>query len=58
MVQVLVNLLAVPVLLQEAAEHSQAAHPQDLGGQTSLTGTTTLTWGRDTFAGDGQPSAT
>lgn len=44
MVEVLVNLLAVPVLAQQAPQHTQAADPQQLGGQAGLTGTTALTW--------------
>lgn len=43
-VQVLVDLLAVPVLAQQATQHSEAPQPQHLGGQAGLTGTVTLTW--------------
>lgn len=49
-VQVLVNLLAVPVLAQQAAQHTQAADPQQLGGQARLTRTTALTCGREKTA--------
>ena len=38
-IKVLVNLLGVSVLLQKSAQHSQAAHPEDLGGQASFPGT-------------------
>lgn len=43
MVQVLVNLLVVTVLLEQTAQHTGAADPQNLGGQTSLSGTVALT---------------
>ena len=42
MVQVLVNLLGISVLLQKSAQHSQAAHPEHLGGQASFPGTLSL----------------
>eukprot|EP00960_Hanusia_phi_P069111 767004-Hanusia_phi.AAC.9 len=42
-VEVLVDLLLLPVLGQEAAENTLAAHPDDLGGETSLGGTLALT---------------
>ena len=45
MVQVAVNLLAVPVLLEQAAQHAHAADPQDLGGQARLARTAALTCG-------------
>jgi hypothetical protein len=41
---VLVDLLAVPVLAQQAAQHTQAADPQQLGGQARLAGSAALTW--------------
>jgi hypothetical protein len=43
-VEVLVDLLAVPVLAQQAAQHAQAADPQQLGGQARLAGSAALTW--------------
>lgn len=43
MIQVLVDLLGVTVLAQQTAQHTQPPDPQQLAGQTSLTGTTTLT---------------
>lgn len=43
MIQVLVNLLGVTVLSEKPSQHAQSAHPQDLGGQTCLTGTPALT---------------
>ena len=42
-IQVLVDLLGITVLPQEPSQHTQPAHPQDLGGQTCLTCTPTLT---------------
>ncbi len=42
-VQVLVDLLGVTVLLEQATQHAGAADPQDLGGQARLTGTMALT---------------
>lgn len=41
-VQVAVNLLRVTVLLEHAAQNTQAAHPQHLGREASLAGTTAL----------------
>lgn len=41
-VQVLVDLLAVAVLLEQAAQHAHAADPQDLGGQARLARTAAL----------------
>merc|ERR1712159_856856 len=38
-VQVPIDLLCLTVLGEQAAEHPDAAHPQDLAGQTSLLGT-------------------
>jgi len=35
-VQVLVDLLRLPVLLEQTPEHAQATHPQHLGRETSL----------------------
>jgi hypothetical protein len=43
-VEVLVDLLAVAVLLEQTTQHTGAADPEDLGWQTSLTGTTALTY--------------
>jgi hypothetical protein len=43
MVQVLVNLLGVTVLLEQTAQHTGAADPQNLGGQASLPGSVALT---------------
>ena len=43
MVQVLVDLLVVTVLLEQATQHTGAADPQNLGGQTCLPGTVALT---------------
>ena len=43
MVEVLVDLLRVPVLGQEATENALAAHPDHLGRETSLRGTLALT---------------
>ncbi|KFM28487.1 hypothetical protein F751_5714 [Auxenochlorella protothecoides] len=42
-VQVAVDLLGVAVLLEHAAQHAQAAQPQDLGGQAGLAGSAPLT---------------
>lgn len=42
-VDVLVDLLGVAHLLEEAAEDADAAHPQDLLGETGVGGTTALT---------------
>lgn len=42
-VEVLVDLAAGTVLDQEASEDSQAAHPEDLGGHTSIGSTLSLT---------------
>jgi hypothetical protein len=42
-VEVEINLLAISVLLQQTSEYTKAAHPQDLGRETSLAGTTALT---------------
>lgn len=42
-VQVLVDLSGGAVLDEEAAENSQAAHPEDLGGHASVGGTLSLT---------------
>lgn len=41
-VEVLVDLLGVPVLAQQAAQHAQAADPQQLGGQARLARSTAL----------------
>lgn len=41
-VQVLVDLLRVPVLGEEAAEHALAAHPDHLGRETRVRGTLPL----------------
>mmetsp|Transcript_35809 Transcript_35809/g.79703 ORF Transcript_35809/g.79703 Transcript_35809/m.79703 type:complete len:243 (-) Transcript_35809:27-755(-) len=42
-VQVLVNLLGIAVLLQQATQDAHTPDPEDLSGQTSLPGTTALT---------------
>ena len=42
-VHVLVNLLRLAVLLQQAAEHAVAAEPEHLGGQARLARTSALT---------------
>ena len=42
-VEMLVDLFLLPVLGQEAAENTLATHPDDLGGETSLSGTLALT---------------
>lgn len=43
-VEVPVDLLGVAVLAQQSAQHAQAAHPQQLGGQAGLAGTPALTY--------------
>jgi hypothetical protein len=43
MVNVLVNLLGLTVLAQEASQNSHPPHPQNLGGEPSLPGTPSLT---------------
>ncbi len=43
MVEVLVNLLGVAILAQEAAQDAQAPHPKHLCGQACLPGTPALT---------------
>lgn len=43
MVQIAINLLAISVFLKQAAQDTKAAHPENLGGQTSLASTTALT---------------
>lgn len=42
----LVDLLGLTVLAQEAAHDTHAAHPDDLGGEASLAGTAALTEAR------------
>lgn len=42
-VQVLVDLLGVAVLLQQATQHTNSAHPENFGWHTSLLGTPSLT---------------
>ena len=42
-VHVLVDLASLTVLLQQSAEHTNAAHPEELLGDTSVHGTTALT---------------
>lgn len=42
-VKVLVDLAGLTVLDEEPAEDTEAAHPKDLGGHTSIGGTLTLT---------------
>ncbi len=42
-VDVLVDLLRLTVLAEETTENALAAHPQQLGGHTGLTGTASLT---------------
>lgn len=42
-VDVLVDLLGVAHLLEQTAEDADAAHPEDLLGETGVGGTTTLT---------------
>ena len=42
-VDVLVNLLGIAHLVEETTEDADAAHPEDLKGQTGVGGTTTLT---------------
>lgn len=49
MIQVLVNLLGITVLPQKPPQYAQPAHPQDLGGQTCLTGTSALTYEQGIF---------
>jgi hypothetical protein len=41
--QVLIDLASLPVLAEQATENALAAHPEDLGGHTSLCGTLALT---------------
>ena len=38
-----VDLASLPVLPEQAAEHTLAAHPEDLGGHTGIGGTLALT---------------
>lgn len=59
-VQVLVDLAAGTVLDQEAAEDTQAAHPEDLRGHTGIGGTLALTEASVTTnpAGGGQLTGT
>ena len=42
-VDVLVDLLGVTVLLQKTSENTLSAHPENVGGHTSITGTLSLT---------------
>ena len=42
-VDLLVDLLGLTVLAEQATENALAAHPEDLGGHTSLGGTAALT---------------
>lgn len=42
MVQIFVNFLGIPVLLEKSAQDPESAHPQDLGGQAGLPGTLPL----------------
>jgi len=41
--QVLVDLLGITVLSEESSENSHSADPDDLGGQTGITSTLSLT---------------
>ena len=42
-VLVLVNLFGFSVFSEEVSEHSLSAHPEDLGGHSSLSGTSSFT---------------
>ena len=51
MVHVRVNLLGLTVLAQKAPQDAHPPHPQDLGGEPSLPGTTTLTCAENRITG-------
>lgn len=57
-IQMEVNLLAISVLLQKTAQHTEATHPENLCWQTSLTGSSALTVSAVTSLGLGLSRST